>query len=242
MAIRLQKAISGAGVASRRKAEEFIRDGLVSINGKIVTQLGIKVDPETDAIKVNGKKIRFHRQLPVLYALYKPKYCVTTMEDPQGRDTVSNYFPKVKQRLFPIGRLDYDAEGLILLTNNGDLAHRISHPGKHIWKQYFVKIKGRITPTEIAKLIDGPVIDGKIRQPVKVKRLHYINEKSWLVVSLQEGTNHHIKKMFQSIGFRVQKIKRYSIGSIELKDMKPGEVRQITREEYNSMLFLTDLQ
>ena len=240
MTVRLQKAIADAGVTSRRKAEKLIEEGLVSINGRIVTRLGTQVDPERDAIKVDGKRIRTCRQLPVLYALYKPKNCVTTMNDPQGRDTIANYFPRGKKRLFPIGRLDYDSEGMVLLTNDGDLAQRISHPSGHVWKRYFVKIKGKILPSDIAALTGGPTIDGKRRQPVRIKLLHYVNEKSWLLVSLQEGVKHHIKKMFASVGFQVQKIKRYSVGGIELKDMRPGEIRRVSQKEIDATISSND--
>ncbi len=238
MSIRLQKAIASAGIASRRKAEQMILGGLVVVNGETITKLGTHIDPKKDTIKVEGKRIRLQEVIPILYVLYKPKNCVTTLDDPQGRDTIVRYFPKRKHRLFPVGRLDYDSEGLVLLTNDGDLAHRITHPSKHIWKQYFVKLKGRIGPCEISKLINGPVINGKKRQAVKIKFLHYINDKSWLAVSLQEGLRHHIKKMFKSIGYPVQKIKRYKISNIELREMKPGDVRRVTPEEYEALLTL----
>ena len=238
MIIRLQKAIAKAGVASRRKAEKMIADGLVSVNGETVTKLGSHVDSEKDMVKVGGKKIQLHQPQPLLYLLYKPKNCVTTLDDPQGRDTIVKYFPRIKQRLFPVGRLDYDSEGVVLLTNDGDLAQSIAHPSQHIWKQYFVKVKGKISSSEIAKLLGGPTIDGRKRQPVKIKFLHYVNEKSWLAVSLQEGLKHHLKKMFKSVGFPVQKIKRYSIGNIELKEMKPGEVRLVSPEECDALFVL----
>lgn len=241
MKIRLQKAIADAGIVSRRKAEQYILDGRIEVNGSIVCELGTKVDLESDFIRVDGKAISRKRsqKKTAVYALYKPKSCVTTLDDPQGRDTIVNYFPDTAARLFPIGRLDYDAEGLILLTNDGDLAQSISHPSKHIWKQYFVKVKGKISNAEANKLRSGPEIDGKKRQSVKAKILHHVNDKTWMLVSLQEGLNHHLKKMFKSIGYPVQKIKRYSIGNIELKEMKPGEIRKLTKEEVDDLLILT---
>ena len=231
MTVRLHKAIADAGITSRRKAEALISDGRVAVNGKVVTHLGTKVDPTVDKIVVDGAPIVFSKRQAVVYALYKPKNCVSTLDDPQGRDTIVKYFPSTSQRLFPVGRLDYDAEGLILLTNDGDLAHRISHPRQHVWKTYFVKVRGKIENHQLSSLRSGPVIDGKKRQTVAVKVLHYINDKTWLTVSLKEGIKHQIKIMFDNLGFKVLKIKRYCIGPVELREMKPGEVRQLTSAE-----------
>ena len=239
MTIRLQKFIANAGVASRRKAEQLIIDRQVIVNGQVITRLGTQIDPATDKVKVNGKPITTATVNPVAYALYKPKNCVTTLKDPQNRDTIVNYFPKTQFRLFPVGRLDYDAEGLIILTNDGNLANRITHPSKHVWKQYFVKIKGKITSTEINQIRSGPIIDGKKRQPIKIRFLHFVNDKSWLVVSLQEGVKHHIKKTFLNAGYRVLKIKRYSIGNIELQELSPGECRELSNIEIGNLMQLT---
>ncbi|MFH2132230.1 MAG: pseudouridine synthase [bacterium] len=239
MTIRLHKFIANAGIASRRKAEQLISDGKVTVNGHLISLQGTQIDPETDMVRVNGKLVSIVPREPVAYALYKPKNCVTTLMDPQGRDTIVNYFPKTSQRLFPVGRLDYDAEGLLILTNDGDLANRIAHPSQHIWKQYFVKIKGKITPEEINRIRSGPVIDGKTRQPVKIRFLHFVNDKSWLVVSLQEGIKHHIKKTFLAAGYPVLKIKRYSVGNIELLELSPGECRQISKTEIETLMQLT---
>ncbi len=241
MSVRLQKFIADAGIASRRKAEIMITEGRVSVNGSIVNELGSKINPDSDHVRIDGKLARRQNKQKVVYALYKPKSCMTTLDDPQNRDTIVNYFPNTSARLFPVGRLDYDAEGLILLTNDGNLAQHIAHPAKHVWKEYFVKIKGKIGIQHINELRPGPVIDKKRRQPVKIKFLHHINDKSWLSVCLQEGIKHHIKKMFMQIGFPVIKIKRYSIGNIELKDMKPGEIRKISEEEIFDLLELTGI-
>ena len=239
MLVRLQKYIADAGIESRRKAEVIITEGRVSVNGVLVKELGSKVDPETDHVRVDGKLIKKKQIHRVVYALYKPKSCVTTLNDPQGRDTITNYFPKTSARLFPVGRLDYDAEGLVLLTNDGELAQKISHPSQHIWKEYLIKIKGKIEPEQLNALKPGPVIDKVRRQPVRIKFLHYVNDKSWLSVSLQEGSKHHLKKMFGQIGYQVLKIKRYSIGSVALLDMKPGDVRKLSEEEIFELLELT---
>lgn len=237
--IRLQKFIANAGITSRRKAEQLISDGQVSVNGQIVTQLGTKIDPDRDSVKIKGKRITARKTDSVAFAVYKPKNCITSLSDPQGRDSIVNYFPKTKERLFPVGRLDYDAEGLIILTNDGDLANRIAHPGNHVWKQYFVKIKGKIGNADIKRLQSGPIIDGIKRQPVKIRFLHHVNDKSWLVVSLQEGVQHHIKKTFGTAGYRVLKIKRYRIGNIELADLSPGQYRQLTNTEIAELAALS---
>lgn len=239
MTLRLQKFIANAGITSRRKAEQMIINGQVSLNGQTVTQLGTIIDPGKDIIKVDGKVVDPSPRRSVVYAFYKPKNCVTTLDDPQGRDTIVKYFPKTEERLFSIGRLDYDSEGLLLLTNDGTIANDIIHPSKHVWKTYFVKVKGKIKSEETMKLKPGPIIDGKKRQPVKIKFLHFVNEKSWLMVSLQEGLKHQLKKMFLSIGYPVEKIKRYSIGNIELNDMKPGEVRLLSKANVQSLLELS---
>ena len=239
MEIRLQKVIAQAGIASRRKAEQLIENGLVKVDGKIILEQGVKVDLDKNKIEVEGKLLKPNRKVhTIMYALYKPRNCLTTLDDPRGRETIVRYFPDIKNRLFPVGRLDYDSEGLVLLTNDGDLAHNITHPTKHIWKKYFVKIKGKISQAEIKKLLPGPRIEGRKRQPVRIRLLHYINEKSWLVVSLQEGIKHHIKKMFKEIGYNVQKIKRFQIGNLTLEEMKPGETRLITKDELDELINL----
>lgn len=238
MEIRLQKAIANAGITSRRKAEELIEQGRVKVNGEIIRKQGVLVDPDQDSILVEGKQIaKKNVQKKYVYALYKPKSCISTLHDPQERDTIVNYFPKNKGRLFPVGRLDYDAEGLLLVTNDGDLAQMISHPTNHVWKTYFVKVKGVFDPKLIPKLRKGPVFGGKKRQPVEVKVIHVINNaKTWLEVSLQEGTNRHIKKMLWAYQYDVEKIKRISIHNISLGDLNPGEHRLLEEEELKSLI------
>lgn len=239
MKVRLQKVLAEAGIASRRKSEEVIKEGRVEVNGSVVTEMGIKVDLESDMVKVDGKMIRKTSAPTMVFALYKPKSCVTTMDDPEGRDTIKNYFPPGVKRLFPVGRLDYDAEGLILLTNDGEFANLISHPRHHVWKTYFVKVKGLITFEELKSLSRGPVLEGKKRKPMKAKLIHHIHEKSWVEVSLQEGVNRQIKKVFANLGYPVQKIKRFSVGNITLEEMNPGEYKPLAREEIDELIRLS---
>ena len=235
--LRIQKVIAKAGVASRRAAEDLIRAGEVSLNGKIVNQMGQKMVIGKDHLSVEGRKVEISRQQKTeVYALYKPKNCITTLNDPQGRVVIKDFFPKTSARLFPVGRLDYDAEGLILLTNDGDLANKMMHPSYKVLKGYFVKVRGIIENKSLSELRRGPVIDNRSHQPVKVKILHTVNAKTWLELFLREGTNRQIKKMFQKIGYPVQKIKRFQIGPILLGDLTSGEYRALSTKEIEKIL------
>ncbi len=231
--MRLQKFLAQAGIASRRHAEQYILDGLVEVNGKVVTQLGVQINPEKDYVRYEGKVIRYAKSPTLLYAFYKPKNCISSLSDPQGRTCIQDYLhlAKTKARLFPIGRLDYDAEGLLLLTNNGDLANHVMHPSYEVWKIYLVKIKGHITGKNLHKLRNGVIIDGRRKEAAKVRILNKLDNKMWLEVSIREGVYHHIKKMFLSIGHLVEKIKRYSVANLELLAMKPGEIRLLAEKE-----------
>ncbi len=227
MKTRLHKILAEAGIASRRKAEEMISLGLVEVNGVVVTELGSQADLETDVIRVDGKRVKIHPHKEV-WMFFKPKSVVSTLSDPEGRPCLANYLPQSRARLFPIGRLDYDAEGLLLLTNDGQLAQALAHPSKEVWKEYLVKLKGNITQEVMVKLRQGPVIDGKKKKPVRLKLLHYKEDKSWVSVSLTEGTKHHLKKMFIAVGHPVLKIKRLAVGPLNLGELKAGESRRLT--------------
>jgi len=234
--VRVQKVIASAGIASRRAAEKLISTGLVELNGKRVT-LGQRMQMGVDDLRVEGQRVRLApQQKRVVYALYKPKNCITSLNDPQGRPTVKDFFPPSKLALFPVGRLDYDAEGLLLLTNDGDFAQCVIHPKYKLWKTYFVKIKGLITPPELAKLRKSPKFGGQQYLPVKVKIIHTLNDKTWLEVSLQEGKNQQIKKMFKNLGYFVLKIKRYSIDCITLDNLEPGMCRVLSSQEMTRLL------
>ena len=239
--IRINKLLSQAGVASRREAEKLIYSGSVMLNGKKVTEPGQTMLPGKDHLMVEGRKILFKQGVKTkVYALNKPKNCITTLNDPQGRKTVKDFFPRDSGRLFPIGRLDYDAEGLLLLTNDGMLAHRLMHPRHKVWKSYFVKVKGLVSEEIMRNLRKGPEIRGRKHQPLQVKPVHKINDKMWLEVSLREGTNQQIKKMFLEAGHRVLKIKRFKIGRVELGELSPGTSRILTSEELEELYRDTD--
>ena len=230
--VRIQKVIAKAGLASRRAAEDLIRAGEVLLNGKIVRQLGRKMLIGKDHLSVAGRRVVISQhQKTEVYALYKPKNCITTLNDPQGRVTINDFFPQTSARLFPVGRLDYDAEGLILLTNDGDLAHHLMHPRHKVSKGYFVKVRGIVENNILSEMRKGPVIDDRRHQRVRVKILHTVNDKTWLELFLREGTNRQIKKMFQKIGYPVQKIKRFQIGPIVLGDLQSGESRALSNKE-----------
>ena len=230
--VRIQKVIAQAGVASRRSAEDLIRAGKVMLNGEIVKQMGRKMLIGKDHLSVQGRRVEIlPQQKTEVYALYKPKNCITTLKDPQGRVTIKDFFPQTKVRLFPVGRLDYDAEGLILLTNDGDLANQLMHPRHKVSKGYFVKVRGITKNKALSELRKGPVIDFRKHLRVRVKILHTVNDKTWLELFLREGTNRQIKKMFQKIGYPVQKIKRFQIGPIVLGDLQSGESRALSSKE-----------
>jgi 23S rRNA pseudouridine2605 synthase len=234
--VRLQKAIASAGLASRREAERLIAEGLVRVNGLVVHEMGVRVVPGRDHVEVEGRALPGrppHRQV---WALYKPRGCVTTLHDPEGRPTIKEYFPRGAGRLFPVGRLDYDAEGLILLTNDGEFAQRVAHPSHSVAKTYLVKVKGILTTAELAEWERGPLVDGRRRRPVRARVLHTVNDKTWCEVILREGIHHQIKKLFEALGHRVLKIKRFQVGPVTLEEMRPGESRRLTEAEETVLL------
>ena len=235
--VRIHKVIAQAGVASRSAAEDLIRSGEVLLNGEIVTQMGRKMLIGKDHLSVEGRRLIIPQQQKTeVYALYKPKNCITTLKDPQGRVTIKDFFPQTSARLFPVGRLDYNAEGLILLTNDGNLAHQLMHPRHKVSKGYFVKVRGIVQNKYLSELRSGPVIDDRKHKSVKVKILHTVNDKTWLELFLREGTNRQIKKMFNKIGYPVQKIKRFQIGPILLGDLTSGECRALSTKEIEKIL------
>lgn len=235
--IRLNKAIAQAGVASRREADALIRRGEVRLNGIVVQQPGVTMEPGQDALEVAGRPVIVPvGQKPQLWALYKPKRCVSTLHDPEGRACLADYLPRAAGRLFPIGRLDYDAEGLILLTNDGTLAQHVAHPSFGVERVYLVKVKGLVTPQALRRLGQGPLLEGRRRQPVRARILHTHNDKTWLEVRLREGIQHHIKKLFAAEGHRVLKIKRYQVGPVELGELEPGQARKLGEAEIAALM------
>jgi len=230
---RLQKILSQAGVASRRQAEKIMTEGRVTVNGAVVTELGSKADLEHDHIKVDGKLIHAPKHL-VYIALNKPNNTVTTVTDPEGRATVMDLMRGVKERVYPVGRLDYHSEGLLLLTNDGDLANRIMSAHTHLAKTYVVKVTGELSTEDAEKFRNGVPIMGRRTLAAGLKLVHRA-ENPWYEVKLFEGRNNQIRLMFKHFGLLVEKLKRVRIGPLELGALKPGEFRHLSEDEIRKL-------
>jgi 23S rRNA pseudouridine2605 synthase len=230
---RLQKLIAAAGIASRRKAEELIAAGEVTVNGSIVTQLGAKADPEQDHVKVGGKLInpRLRKQEKIYLLLNKPSGVLTSRSDPQNRPLVIDLVGPYRHKVHPVGRLDFNTEGLLLLTNDGDFTHLISHAARKVPKVYEVKVKGRPDQEQIALLGRGVRIDGVRTAPAEISLIEEGATNAWYRVTLYEGRNQQIRKMFDSIGHSVIKLRRVGIGFLNNERLKPGEFRMLTEGE-----------
>ena len=244
---RLQKILASAGIASRRKAEEFILQGRVQVNGQIVSELGSKADPVHDHIRVDGKLIH-----PVgeyrYYMLNKPKQFVTTVSDPQGRPTVMQFFSRIKLRMFPVGRLDYHSEGLLLVTNDGELANALTRAASHVPKTYLVKVSGIPDENALNALRRGVSIplgdpesstgyrgrEARVRTAPATVRLFRAGENPWYEITITEGRNRQLRKMFEEIGHHVEKIRRVEYGPLVL-DLPPGESRELTAQEVQAL-------
>jgi 23S rRNA pseudouridine2605 synthase len=230
--VRLNKFLADHGVASRRKADEMIDQGQVQVNGRKVFELGLKVDPEKDTVKVKGKPLLAKPQ-PLYFVFNKPRNVVTTTNDPEGRPIVLDFFKKIKKRIFPVGRLDWDTEGLLLLTNDGDFANEISNPASQISKTYHAKLDGIPTEAKLEKLKRGVSImgGGKVKA-LHIKRLNKgSSKKDWIEISIDEGKNRQVRKMFEKIGFDVVKLKRVAIGELKLGSLKSGVYRPLTSKD-----------
>src|SRR5579872_4509220 len=242
---RLQKIIAAAGIASRRKAEEMIQQGLVSVNGKTVTELGSKADPETDSIRVGERLLRGPERHEYV-ALNKPRGYVTTVSDPEGRPTVMELV-RSNARLYPVGRLDFNSEGLLLLTNDGALAHKLMKAASHIAKTYLVKVAGQPKEEDLRRLRAGVSIAEERNPKQRVRtapaQIRVIKEADnpWLEVTLHEGRNRQIRKMFEEVGHHVEKIRRVRYGPLEL-DLPPGESRILSPREVAQLQHATDPQ
>ncbi len=226
---RLQKILSQAGVASRRHAEQMIVEGRVTVNGAVVTELGSKADIESDHIKVDGRLLRAPKRL-VYIALHKPNNTVTTVNDPERRATVMDLLKGVRERVYPVGRLDYHSEGLLLLTNDGELANAIMSAATHLPKTYLVKVNGPLAPEQEERFRQGVPLSGRRTLPAGLKLVHAA-ENPWYEVRLYEGRNNQIRMMFKHFGRLVEKLKRVRIGPLELGSLKPGEFRYLEPDE-----------
>ena len=228
--MRLNKYIAECGAASRRGADKLISEGLVKVNNKVVTELGTIVNEDNDTVTVNGKKLVL-RNRDVYIILNKPKGCITAVKDDKGRKTVMDYVESKDKRLFPVGRLDYDSEGLVLLTNDGDTAYKLTHPSSEIPKTYIAKVEGEIPEKELDKLRDGIPLDGAITHRAKIKVLGVEDRISRIEITIFEGKNRQIRRMFEYIGYNVIFLKRTAIGEIRLGGLGRGLTRYLTPKE-----------
>jgi 23S rRNA pseudouridine2605 synthase len=226
---RLQKILAHAGISSRRKAEELIVEGRVRVNGAVITELGTKADLEQDHIKVDGKLLRAPER-HVYLALHKPKDCVTTVTDPQGRETVMKFVKGIRERVYPVGRLDYHSEGLLLLTNDGEFANRVTSAARHVVKVYQVKTNGSLTPEQEERFRAGIPVAGRKTAPAGLKLLRR-SANPWYEVQLTEGRQNQIRLMFRHFGKMVEKLRRVKIGFLELGGLPPTECRHLTLQE-----------
>jgi 23S rRNA pseudouridine2605 synthase len=226
---RLQKIIAAAGVTSRRKAEQLIVEGRVTVNGSVITELGSKADPAVDHIKVDGKLLRRpHGHVYLL--LNKPVGYLSTVSDPRGRDTVMSLVRAVRERVYPVGRLDYHSSGLMLLTNDGELANLLMSRAAAVPRTYHVKLNDHPRPADLAKLEKGVVLDGRPTAPANVRSLTG-REKPWYEITLVEGRYHQVRRMFERIGFPVEKLKRVRIAFLTDRGLESGRFRHLTPSE-----------
>ncbi len=230
---RLQKLLSRAGVASRRAAERLIVGGRVTVNGRVVSELGAKVDPAKDDIRVDGE--RLHKPKLAYFALYKPSAIVTTLDDPEGRPTVRDLLPRGLGRVYPVGRLDYHSAGLLLLTNDGDLAARLMHPRYRIPRTYRVKVAGHPAPAALLRLRRGVKLEDGVSGPAQVDVESKLPGKTWLRITIREGRRREIRRMCEAIGHLADRLVRVRYGPIDLGRLRPGELRPLTEPEVRAL-------
>jgi 23S rRNA pseudouridine2605 synthase len=231
---RLQKILSAAGISSRRAAEDIILEGRVRVNGKVVTELGAKADPDKDHVKVDGKLIN-PKQPKAYIMLNKPAGFVTTMSDPEGRPIVAHLLKGVKVRVYPVGRLDYDTEGLLLLTNDGDFAHLVTHPRHELPKTYLVKVKGFLEDRNVENLEQGVFLKDGRTAPAKVRKLRKEESNSWVEITIHEGRKRQVRRMIDFTGHSVIKLKRTKVGNLNLGDLPVGAYRHLTFDEVRGL-------
>ncbi len=237
---RIQKILSAAGICSRREAEELILEGKVRVNGHVVNELGQKADPENDVIKVGTRVVGREPDKKIYILLNKPRGYVTTTKDPQGRKTVMELLGKNSRatggaRVYPVGRLDYDSEGLLLLTNDGDFANAMMHPSKEVQKTYEVKVKGVMDDAALKRLAGGIRLSDGMTAPAKVRKMKLVESNSWIEITIHEGRNRQVRRMCEALGHPVMKLKRTKIGPVSLGVLPPGGYREITPSEVRAL-------
>ncbi len=230
--MRLNKFMSSCGVASRRRCDEIISEGRVRVNAVVVKKMGIKINPETDIVAVDGRPIRLKGDL-VYYMMNKPVGYITSVKDPQGRKTVMELLPAINKRVYPVGRLDYNTSGLLLFTNDGEITQKLMHPSFEFGKTYMVVIKGDITEQELQKLRDGVDIGDFVTSKAEVKKISNLNNQSSIQITIHEGKNRQVRRMFKAINKSIVELSRIALGKLTLKGLKVGEVRELSEEEIN---------
>lgn len=227
---RLQKVLAHAGVASRREAEKIILDGRVKLNGVVVDALGTKANPESDIIEVDGNRI-LSNEKKVYFVLNKPGRCVTTMSDPQGRRTVKDLLSGIKERVYPVGRLDFDTTGVLIITNDGELANGLAHPKKEVDKCYRARVEGIPTEKALERLRQGIELKDGLTAPAKVKLLEKRQDEASVEIIIHEGRNRQVKRMCDAVGHRVTKLTRVSLGPISSEGLRPAQLRPLSAKE-----------
>lgn len=227
---RLQKVMARAGVASRRRCEEMITSGLVKVNGKVITELGTKVDPARDKIQV-GDETLFLSPRKCYILMYKPRGYITTLSEEKGRKKVTDLLKDVPVRVYPVGRLDYDSEGLLLLTNDGDLTYALTHPKHHVPKTYLVRVAGVPTPEKLEQMAEGLVLEDGPTAPAKVRLAGVREGRALLEITIHEGRNRQVRRMCEHIGHPVLRLQRVRFANLGIEGLRPGQYRHLTREE-----------
>jgi len=227
---RLQKVLAKAGIASRRKAEELIRQGRVRVDGKVVTEMGVRVDPDIQIIECDGISVSASEK-KVYILLHKPAGVLSTVHDPQGRPIVTDLLRKVKERVYPVGRLDLDTEGALLLTNDGELAQKILHPSHEVNKTYVAKVRGEPSARKLDTLSKGIDLEGRKTWPADIEVLHTEPQSTTVKIVIHEGRKRQVRKMFEAIGHPVLQLKRIAYGQLDLGDLPPGKYRFLNRAD-----------
>ena len=234
MQIRLNKFLAQAGVASRREVDKMIATGKIKVNGRVIQVLGYKIDDEKDRVEVEGKKIE-REEGQVYLMINKPPGYLVTLKDRFQRPTIKQLLPSLGKRIFPVGRLDYDSEGLLLLVNDGELAYRLTHPRFKVGKVYLVKVKGDPDPSKLSRLEKGIYLEGRKTAPAKIARLSRSSKRNLLKVEIYEGRKREVKKMFDAVGHGVLQLKRIDFGGVRLGKLKTGKWRFLTRKEIDTL-------
>ena len=227
---RLQKILAHAGISSRRKAETLIEQGKVSVNGRVIRELGTKADLDEDVIQVEGRTIREAQEL-VYYVLYKPAGCVTTLSDPEGRTTITRYLGGIIERVYPVGRLDYDVEGALIITNDGELANSMMHPRFGVRRTYLAKVSGEPEPEQIERLLKGVRLEDGRAKALEASLHSRTPKNTWVRVVVAEGRQHLVKRLMEAVGAPVQKLFRADYGGVGVEGMAPGELRELSKAD-----------